>query len=60
MTNQNSDVSARTLSTLTTLSYRSGELKPYLDSLCEGLISVLGEGIATVTLYRDNKNMYCP
>ncbi len=58
MTNQtlqNSDVSARTLATLTTLSYRSGELKPYLDSLCEGLISVLGEGIAAVTLYRDNK-----
>ena len=58
MTNQtlqDSDVSARTLATLTTLSYRSGELKPYLDSLCEGLISVLGEGIAAVTLYRDNK-----
>ncbi len=55
MTPQNSDVSARTLATLTTLSYRSGELKPYLDSLCQGLISVLGEGVAAVTLYRDNK-----
>ena len=54
-TSKNSDVPARTLATLTTLSYRSGELKPYLDSLCEGLIDVLGEGIAAVTLYRDNK-----
>lgn len=49
-TNQNTDVSARTLAKLTTLSYRSGELKPYLDSICEGLISVLGEGISAVTL----------
>ncbi len=55
MAAQNSDVSSRTLAALTTLSYRSGELKPYLDRLCEGLISVLGEGIAAVTLYRDNK-----
>lgn len=55
MTSETSDVSIRTLATLTTLSYRSGELKPYLDSLCAGLISVLGEGIAAVTLYRDNK-----
>ncbi len=55
MATQNSDVSSRTLAALTTLSYRSGELKPYLDRLCEELISVLGEGIAAVTLYRDNK-----
>ena len=55
MSAPNSDISARTLATLTNLSYRSGELKPYLDSLCEGLINVLGEGIAAVTLYKDNK-----
>ena len=52
---QSSELPARTLAKLTTLSYRSGELKPYLDSICEGLINILGEGIAAVTLYKDNK-----
>ncbi len=54
MTNQtlqNSDVSARTPATLTTLSYHSARLKPSLNNICEGLIRVLGKEITKLLFY---------
>lgn len=49
------ELTTMTLSKLTHLSYRSGEIKPYLDTICESIIEILGEGIAAVTFYKDNK-----
>lgn len=44
-----------TLESLASLSYRTGELQDFFDSACESVISLLGDGLAAVTLYRDNK-----
>ncbi len=53
--NQNIDLTLLAFGKLSHLSYRSGELKPYLDTICESIIDILGEGIAAVTFYQDNK-----
>ncbi|NOR69630.1 MAG: GAF domain-containing protein [Methylomarinum sp.] len=53
--NPTQNISSLTLSKLTNLSYRSGELKPYLDTICENIIEILGEGIAAVNYYKEGK-----
>ncbi len=58
-TTTNIDLTSLTLRKLTHLSYRSGEIKPYLDTICESIIEILGEGIVAVTFYKDNKKMSC-
>ncbi len=45
----------KTLEALASLSYRAGELQDYLDSTCESMVDLLGDGLAAVTLYRDGK-----
>jgi len=40
------------LATLTTVSYRAGELQSYLDSVCEALLELMGTGLSAITLYR--------
>ncbi len=54
-TNSADQLTTLTFSKLSHLSYRSGELKPYLDTICESIIEILGEGVAAVTLLKDNK-----
>lgn len=53
--NTNENITSLTLNKLTGLSYRSGELKPYLDTICENIIEILGEGIAAVNYYKEGK-----
>lgn len=56
MTNSTPEkITSLTLSKLNSLSYRSGELKPYLDTICESVIEILGEGIAAVNYYKKGK-----
>lgn len=43
----------QTLATLQSVSYRAGELQHYLDSVCEVMLELLGDGISAITLYRD-------
>lgn len=43
----------KTLATLKSVSYRAGELQDYLDSVCEVLLELLGDGLSAITLYRD-------
>lgn len=54
-TDTTKNISSLTLSKLTSLSYRSGELKAHLDTICESLIDILGEGIAAVNYYKEGK-----
>lgn len=43
----------QTLATLKSVSYRAGELQDYMDSICQGLLDLLGDGLSAITLYRD-------
>ena len=43
----------QTLATLQSVSYRAGELQDYLDSVCQVLLDLLGDGLSAITLYRD-------
>ncbi len=45
----------KTLEALASLSYRAGELQDYLNSTCESMVDLLGDGLAAVTLYRNGK-----
>jgi len=45
----------QTLDSLASLSYRSGELQGFLDEACQAVIDLLGEGLAAITLYQNNK-----
>lgn len=45
----------RTLDSLAALSYRSGELQSFLDHACDAVLDLLGDGIAAITLYRDDR-----
>lgn len=45
----------QTLDSLASLSYRSGELQTFLDEACQAVIDLLGEGLAAITLYQNNK-----
>lgn len=44
-----------TLESLQSLSYRAGELQPYMDRVCEVLLELLGDGLCAITLYRDGQ-----
>lgn len=48
------DLTALTFTKLAHLSYQ-GELKPYLDTICASIIELLGDGIAAVNFYKNNK-----
>jgi signal transduction histidine kinase len=51
--NETGPSAEQTLTTLKSVSYRAGELQDYLDSVCEVLLHLLGDGISAITLYRD-------
>jgi len=55
-TNQTTDIiPEHVLGLVDTLSYRDNDLQDYLNNICEGLIDLLGDGLAAVTLYQNNQ-----
>ncbi len=51
----NLSLQEKAIATLSTISYRTGELDGYLRQLCQAVLDVLGDGAAAVTLYRNGK-----
>ena len=44
----------RTLDLLASLSYRSDQLQAFLDEACQSVLELLGDGMAAITLYKNN------